>query len=131
MGSGFSSTTNAVFSFFSPRRSPMTDTARRDHRTERHGTVLDDPYHWLRDPAYPTVETPEILDFLAAENAAFERWMAPHRPLADQLFEELKGRIKEDDESVPVVRHGWAYQWRFAAGAQYRPLDRRLAGGGV
>ncbi len=86
----------------------MTETAPQGRRTERHGTVLDDPFHWLREtPPYPAVEAPEILDFLAAENAGFERWMAPHRPLADRLFEELKGRIKEDDASVPVVRHGW------------------------
>jgi hypothetical protein len=46
--------------------------------------------------------------------------MAPHRPLVEQLFEEMKGRIKEDESSVPMRDGDWLYWWAFKPGAQYR-----------
>ena len=56
--------------------------------------------------------------------------MAPHRPLIDTLFAEMRGRIKEDDSSVPVRDGDWLYWWAFKPGAQYRTWYRRPAGGG-
>ena len=50
--------------------------------TTVHGVTLTDDYAWLRDPGYPQVETPAILDHLKAENALFETAMAPHQPWA-------------------------------------------------
>ena len=55
--------------------------------------------------------------------------MAPHQPLIETLFEEMKGRIKEDESSVPVRDGDWLYWWAFKPGAQYRSWYRRLAGG--
>ena len=69
---------------------------------ERHGVTIEDPWAWLRDPGYPKVERPEVLDYLKSENAYFEAAMAPHQGLIDELFQEMKGRIKEDYRSVPV-----------------------------
>ena len=97
---------------------------------ERHGTRIEDPWAWLRDPGYPKVERPEVLDYLKSENAYFEAAMAPHRALIDSLFEEMKGRIKEDDRSVPVKDGDYLYWWAFETGAQYRKWFRRLAAGG-
>ncbi|MEM7219043.1 MAG: S9 family peptidase [Pseudomonadota bacterium] len=102
---------------------------RREHKSTHHGFELSDPYHWLRDPNYPKVEEPEILDYLKAENRYFEGRMAPLEPLIDTLFAELKGRQPEEDASVPYRRRGHMIQWRFAPGAQYRtwwrwPEDR-------
>ena len=65
-----------------------------------------------------------------AENAYFEGWEAQHQALIDQLFEEMKGRIKEDDSSVPIRDGDWLYWWAFKPGAQYRTWYRKPVGGG-
>ena len=56
--------------------------------------------------------------------------MKPHQPLVEQLFEEMKGRIKEDESSVPIRDGDWLYWWAFKPGAQYRSWYRRPVGGG-
>lgn len=98
---------------------------RRPVRLERFGVVWTDEYIWLRDPAYPEVKDPEVRAYLEAENAYFESWMAPYREEVERLHAELKGRIKEDDSSVPVREGGFEYHWRFFPGAQYRSWFRR------
>ncbi|SMF61973.1 S9 family peptidase [Allosphingosinicella indica] len=105
--------------------------ARRPHSYERHGVTIDDPYHWLRDPGYPKVEDEEVLAYLREENAYFDAVMAPHAALVETLFEEMKGRIKEDDSSVPVRDGEYFYWWAFDAGAQYRKWYRRPVAGGA
>jgi oligopeptidase B len=97
---------------------PIAD--RVPHRYSRHGILLEDPYAWLRDRNYPQVTDPKILAYLEAENAYFEEQMAPHRPLVESLFEELKARQPQQDSGVPHRLHGYWYQWRFEHGAQYR-----------
>jgi oligopeptidase B len=97
----------------------------RPYSYERHGVTIDDPWHWLRDPKYPEVDDPDVLAYLKEENAFFERWKASHRQLIDQLFEEMKGRIKEDESSVPIRDGEWLYWWAFQPGAQYRTWYRR------
>ncbi len=115
----------------------MTDSARppvaarKPHVFTVHGTTVEDPYAWLKDPAYPEVEDPEVLDYLKAENAYFEAVMAPHRPLVDRLYEEMKARIKEDDSSVPQKDGDWLYWTAFETGGQYRKWWRRPVAGGA
>ncbi|WP_150005961.1 S9 family peptidase [Iodidimonas muriae] len=92
-----------------------------------HDIAVTDEYAWLRDSGYPKVETPEILDYLKAENAYYEAAMAPVADLTDTIFKELKGRVAEEDESVPSRDGDWLYQWRFAAGTQYRRWYRKSA----
>jgi oligopeptidase B len=104
---------------------------KRPFSYERHGVTVEDPYHWLRDPGYPDVADPDILSYLEAENAYFEAAMAPHRGLIDTLFAEMRGRMAEDDSSVPVKDGDWLYWWAFAPGAQYRTWYRRRVDGGV
>jgi oligopeptidase B len=98
--------------------------ARKSHSFSHHGITLDDPYAWLRDSQYPTVNDPEILAYLAAENEYFEGFMQPIQPLVDELFEELKARRPAEDESVPYTKNGYRYQWRYAKDAQYRTWYR-------
>ena len=93
---------------------------RKHHEHSHHGIVTADPYAWLQDPGYPTVTDPEVLDYLQAENAYFERCMAPHQSLVDTLFTELKARKSDNDVSVPYFHNGFHYQWRFTEGDQYR-----------
>jgi oligopeptidase B len=97
---------------------------------ERHGVTIEDPYHWLRDPKYPEVDDPDVLAYLHAENAYFETWAGQHKELVEQLFEEMKGRIKEDDSSVPIRDGDWLYWWAFKPGAQYRSWYRKPVSGG-
>ena len=102
----------------------------RPHSFERHGIRVDDPYHWLKDQSYPTIDDEDVLSYLRAENAYFEAAMAPHQPLIETLFQEMRGRIPEDDSSVPVRDGDWLYWWAFQPGAQYRSWYRRPAAGG-
>jgi oligopeptidase B len=97
---------------------------------ERHGYTIEDPYAWLRDPGYPTVGDGDVLAYLEAENLYFEAAMAPHSALVETLFEEMKGRIKEDESSVPVRERDWLYWWAFRPGMQYRTWYRRPVAGG-
>ncbi len=105
--------------------------ARKPHSFTAQDVEIEDPYTWLRDPGYPEVSDPEILDHLKAENAYFESVMAPQAALTETIFQELKGRIKEDDASVPAKDGAYLYHWRFAPGAQYRTWLRRPVAGGA
>ncbi len=102
----------------------------RPHRYSRHGQEVEDSYAWLKDAGYPDVTDPDVLDYLKAENAWFEQAMAPHADLVETLFAEMKGRLKEDDASVPQRDGDWLYWWAFRPGGQYRVWHRRPLGGG-
>jgi len=105
--------------------------ARKPHPVSRHGATWDDPYAWLRDPAYPEVRDPAILAYLKDENAYAQAVMAPHQALVDRLFAEFKGRIRDDDASVPARDGAYDYWWKFAPGAEYRTWIRRPVAGGA
>lgn len=107
---------------------PVAD--RRPHRFTTHGITLEDPYAWLKDPNYPEVTDPDVLAYLAAENAYFESVMAPHQPLVDRLYEEMKARIKEDESSVPQKDGDWLYWTAYETGGQYRKWWRKPVAGG-
>ena len=82
----------------------------------------EDDYYWLRDD---TRKNPEMLAYLKAENAYADAALAPTKPLQDKLYEEIVGRVKQDDSSVPYLKHGWWYYTRFDTGADYPILARR------
>lgn len=104
---------------------------KRPYSYERHGYTIEDPYFWLKDQGYPKVDDADVLAYLKAENAYFEARMKPHEGLVETLFQEMKGRIKEDDSSVPIKDGDWLYWWAFKPGAQYRTWYRKPAGGGA
>ncbi len=85
-----------------------------------HGDARTDNYYWLRDR-----ENPEVIAYLEAENAWAEKVMAPTEELQNTLFEEIKGRIKPNDESVPVLLNGYYYYTRFEEGAEYSIYCRK------
>jgi len=101
----------------------------RPYSYTRHGVTIDDPWRWLRDPNYPTVEDEEILAYLNAENDYFNAMMAPYKELTDTIFEEIKGRQQPDLASVPWKDGAWYYQWKFAEESQYRVWLRWPASG--
>ena len=109
----------------------MPPIARRvAHSYGRHGETIDDPYAWLRDPKYPEVTEPEILSYLEAENAYFEKEMKPLRPLVETIFNEMKGRVKDDDSSVPQKDGDFVYWFSFEPGGEYAKWYRRPVAGG-
>ncbi len=99
----------------------------RPHSFTHHGITIEDPWHWLRDPGYPTVEDADVLAYLEAENKYFEDWMSPHQELTDTVFEEIKARQQPDLSSVPWKRGNWYYQWSYQEGSQYRVWKRWTA----
>ena len=102
----------------------------RPHSFTAHGITVDDPWAWLRDPGYPEVTDTDVLAHLEAENRWFESAMEARKPLLDTLFTEMKGRIKEDDSSVPQKDGDWLYWRKFDEGAQYRTWWRKPVAGG-
>jgi len=84
--------------------------------------VRDDAYYWLRDD---TRTNPEVLDYLQAETEYADALLAPHQALMAELYEEMLGRIKQDDASVPVRYRGYWYWTRYEKGLEYPILLRR------
>lgn len=97
----------------------------RPHRVMLHGRVREDPYHWLRAPNWqeamrePTKLPADIRAYLEAENAYMAAALKDTEALQDKLFAEMKGRIKEDDASVPEPDGPYAYYWRYESGGQH------------
>ncbi|MGD8727159.1 MAG: S9 family peptidase [Gemmatimonadales bacterium] len=95
-----------------PTSPPVAE--KRPVELEMHGDVRVDDYYWLNQR-----EDPEVLAYLEAENAWTESQMAHTEDLQERLFEEIKGRIKQDDESVPYFRDGYWYYTRYEEGKDY------------
>jgi oligopeptidase B len=103
------------------------------HETAIHDTVLVDNYHWMRlsdeqkNAAQPDPQTTQVLDYLNAENAYTDTVLAATKTFQDTLFNEIVGRIKQDDSSVPVKDNGYWYYTRYEQGKEY-PIYCRKAG---
>lgn len=89
----------------------------------RHGETFTDDYAWLRDKADPAVRA-----YLDAENAWAAAVLAPTRELQERLYQEMLGRIKQTDVSVPYRKGEWWYHTRTEEGLQY-PIHCRRRGG--
>lgn len=101
---------------------PMAPT--RPHQVASPNGDREDPWYWLRDDAR---EAPEVLAYLEAENAWFQRHMAPLEPLTERIYGEIVGRIKQDDATVPYRERGYWYYTRYADGQEY-PIHARRKG---
>ncbi|NUS38202.1 MAG: S9 family peptidase [Lysobacter sp.] len=99
------------------------DAAKKPHAVVApHGARREDEYYWLRDDSRGH---PEMLAYLGAENAYADAVLAPLKPLQDTLYDEIVGRIKQDDSSVPYRERGWWYYTRFETGQDYPVYARR------
>jgi oligopeptidase B len=87
---------------------------------EKFGTVRTDDYYWLRDRKDPAVTA-----YLNAENAYTEAALKSTVPLQEKLFSEMKGRIKEDDSTVPFRYGGYYYYRTYRAGMEYPVYARK------
>ena len=96
-----------------------------------HGVTLADEFAWLKAENWlevmrdPTVLDPEIRAYLEAENAYAEAALADTKALQAAVLAEMKGRIKEDDESVPIPDGPFAYFERYREGGQHPLICRR------
>lgn len=81
---------------------------------EIHGHQRVDNYYWMRDR-----ENPEVIDYLNQENQYLKDTLKSTERFQEELFEELKGRIKEDDESVPYFKSGYFWYARYEKGGEY------------
>ena len=92
------------------------------HTLEKHGHTRTDNYYWLNDR-----ENPEVIDYLNKEKDFYNQSTAHTKDFQKELFEEMKARIKEDDESVPYFYNGYFYITRFEKGKDY-PIHSRKKG---
>ena len=120
------------------QKADMTDKAvqppvaeKRPHTATYHGETISDDYHWLRDQSYPVIDDTDILDHVKAENAYFEAQMGPQAALTETIFQEMKGRVKEDDSSVPQKDGDYIYWSTFETGGQYRKHYRKAVSGSI
>jgi len=114
------STPFATTEFVSSIQPPV---ARREPTpTTLHGVTLQDDFRWMRDK-----DSPEVIDYLNAENAYTNSVMAPTAELQKNLYEEMLSHIKETDESVPYRLGNWFYTTRTVEGRQYSIHCRRAA----
>ena len=79
-----------------------------------HGDTRIDNYYWMNDR-----EDPKVIEYLEAENAYTEAIMKPTEPLQEKLFNEIKSKIKQEDESVPYKRNGYYYYTRTVPEKEY------------
>jgi oligopeptidase B len=90
------------------------------HTLEKHGQVRTDNYYWLNDR-----EDQEVIDYLNQENEYYQKMTAHTKELQENLFAEMKSRIKEDDSSVPYFYNGYFYITRFEKGKDYPIYSRK------
>ena len=87
---------------------------------KKHKETRIDDYFWLNDR-----ENPEVIDYLNQENSYYENMTSHTKDLQESLYEEMKGRIKEDDSSVPYFYNGYFYITRFETGQDYPIFSRK------
>ena len=90
------------------------------HQLEKHGHIRTDNYYWLNDR-----ENPEVIDYLNKENEYYQKSTEHTKAFQKDLFEEMKARIKEDDESYPYFYNGYYYITRFEKGKDYPIYSRK------
>ena len=109
---------------------------RRPQVSTHHGISVTDDYAWLKDANWqqvlrdPSLLAPDIRTHLEAENAYSNALLAATEPLQKELVAEMRGRIKEDDSSVPSPDGPFAYFSKYREGGQHRMVGRQPRSGG-
>lgn len=97
-----------------PAASDAPTAPRRPHRWQRPTGDIDDPYAWMLD-----VDDPDFLRYLDDENRYADSWFAPHLSTIEEIFDEIKSRVQETDQSTPVMNGGWWYVGSTVEGQSY------------
>ncbi|WP_406628532.1 S9 family peptidase [Ornithobacterium rhinotracheale] len=106
---------------------PFPKAEQKDYVRDIHGERVNDPYFWMNAYFKKTEDSPAVLAHLEQENIYAEEMMADTKNLQDQLFVEMRSRIKEKDESVPTFINGYYYYTRTEEGKQYYKFCRKKA----
>lgn len=106
-------------------KAPVAD--KQEHIRDIHGDKMNDPYYWMIDYFKKGKDSTKVVDYLTAENNYLTGMMKDTESFRDNLFKEMKARIKEKDESVPVFMNGYYYYTRTEAGKQYFKYCRKKA----
>jgi len=105
---------------------------KQTHVTEIHGLQLKDDYFWMRlsddqkEAAEPDEQTAKVVDYLNRENDYTKEVMNGTEAFQENLFNEIVGRIKQDDQSVPLLDNGYYYYSRYEEGKEYAIYCRKL-----
>ncbi len=99
---------------------PVPSAAKNPKELIIHGDIRQDPYYWLNDR-----DNPEVIAYLQEENAYLDTIMAHTKPFQEKLFNEITGRIKQTDMSVPFKENGYFYITRYDEGQEYPVHSRR------
>ncbi len=84
-----------------------------------HGDIRVDHYYWMNDYFKKGPDSTRVVDYLTAENKYYDTMMAGTKAFQEKLYTEMKARIKEKDESVPVFKNGYYYYNRVEEGKDY------------
>ena len=95
------------------------------HNRIIHGDTVADNYYWMIDYFKKGPDSTKVVDYLKAENSYLDTMMKSTDAFQADLFKEMKGRIKEKDESVPVLKNGYFYYTRTEDGKQYFKYCRK------
>lgn len=98
---------------------------KKEHVREIHGDKVVDPYYWMYDFFGKGPDSTLVVDYLKAENAYVDTVMSGTVAFQEALFNEMKARIKEKDESVPVFKNGYYYYTRTEEGLEYFKYCRK------
>jgi oligopeptidase B len=98
---------------------------KKEHWRTLHGDKVLDNYYWMYDFFGKGPDSTKVVDYLKAENTYLDNVMAGTKQLQADLYTEMKNRIKEKDESVPVFKNGYFYYTRTEDGKQYYKYCRK------
>ncbi|WP_346236235.1 S9 family peptidase [Niabella insulamsoli] len=98
---------------------------KKPHIRAVHGDSVTDDYYWMIDFFKKGADSNEVVQLLTRENEYLDQMMADTKALQEDLYKEMRGRIKEKDEHVPYFRNGYFYYTRSEEGQQYYKLCRK------
>jgi oligopeptidase B len=110
---------------------PQPQASARPHEMTIHGDTRVDNYYWMKltdeqkNAAERDEQTTEVIDYLEAENGYFDQMTSHQEELRETIFQEIRGRIKETDESVPYKIRDYYYITRFEEGKEYPIYSRK------
>lgn len=108
---------------FQPAKAPVAD--KKKHWRDIHGDKVLDNYYWMYDFFGKGPDSINVVNYLTAENTYLDEVMSSTKTFQENLFTEMKARIKEKDESVPVFKNGYFYYARTEDGQQYYKYCRK------
>jgi oligopeptidase B len=108
--------------FTAPQAPLPPVAAKKPHQVVSPNGTREDEYYWLRDDKRESVG---VLAYLAAENAYADAMLAHVKPLETKVYNEIIGRLKQDDSTVPYLMNGYWYFRRYETGKEYPIYSRR------